>query len=71
MEGGRVEIHMSMLIGLYLNIIYSIHRYRELNSVYRWGEGTGKGNIGGEDQEIQTIRNKISYKDIQHGEYSQ
>ena len=71
MEGGRVEIHMSMLIGLYLNIIYSIQRYRELTGGYQWREGTGKGNIGGEDQKIQTIRNKISYKDIQHGEYSQ
>ena len=40
------------------------HRYREQTSGYYWGEGSGEGQYRVGDEEIQTIRYKISYKDI-------
>ena len=40
------------------------HGYREQTSGYQWEEGRGRGIIGVEDWEVQTIRDKISYKDI-------
>ena len=44
------------------------HRHRKQISGYQWGEG--KGNIGGGDEEVQTVTYKISYKDTTW-EYSQ
>ena len=38
------------------------HRYREQTSGYQGGEE--KGNIGVGDEEVQTVKYKISYKDI-------
>ena len=40
------------------------HRYREQTSGCQWGAGRGRGNIGDGEWELQTIRFKISYKDI-------
>ena len=40
------------------------HRYREQTSGYQWGEGRGRGNIGVRNGKVQTIRYKITYKDI-------
>ena len=43
------------------------HRHREQTSGYQWGEGSGerevgRGKIGVGEQEVQTIRYKISFK---------
>ena len=40
------------------------HRYREQTSGYQGGEGRARGNTGVGDEEVQTVRYKISYKDI-------
>ena len=38
------------------------HRYREQTSIYQWAKG--RGNTGFGDYEMQTIRHKISFKNI-------
>ena len=43
------------------------HRYREQISCYQWREEReGGGNIRIEEYEVQTLRYKISYKDIMY-----
>ena len=40
------------------------YRYREQTRGYLWGGGSRTDNKGVEESEIQSIRYKISYKDI-------
>ena len=40
------------------------HTYREPTSGYQWGEGRGEGTTGVGEQVVQTIKYKISCKDI-------
>ena len=36
------------------------YRYREQTSGCQWGEGRGRDQIGGEDEEVQTTMYKIN-----------
>ena len=51
-------------MNIYITKQKQTHRFREQTSSYQWGERRGRGRIGVGGKDVQTIRFKISYKDV-------
>ena len=52
----KTTIQKGICTPMFIAALFTIARSREQTSVNQWGEGRGRGKIGGEDSWVQTTK---------------